>query len=247
MNRLGIGVGEFNALINAGNFPRDLNILYLMSHYACADERDHPMTARQCRDFADVKARLETYLGHPVPSSLANSSGLFRDHSSAYDLARPGMALYGLNPTPEAQNPMRAVVRIDARVLQVRRAPMGETVGYAASHTLSRESMIATIGIGYADGFPRHLSNGGNGTGRLYYRGHACPILGRVSMDLTVIDLTELPAGVPRPMVGDMVEVIGPNQSADDLATSAGTIGYEILTQLSRRAQRSTDTPAPLD
>ncbi len=230
MNRLGIRFDEFTALHENGAF-RDGKPYGLMSHFACADEVNHPMTETQYELFRQAAARLPG-----VRCSIANSSGLLRDRRYAMDFARPGMGLYGLNPLPERPNPMRPVVTLSARVLQVREIRPGESVGYGASHTQNTPGRLATIGIGYADGFLRAL---GNGKGRVFWHGQACPVVGRVSMDLTAIDLSGLPDDVPLPVPGDRVEILGSHQSADALGACAGTIGYEILTDLSRRAART--------
>jgi len=166
-----------------------------------------------------------------VKKSLSNSSGAFRLPEHRGDMIRPGMALYGLNPTPEETNPMRPVVTLHARVLQTRSVKKGETAGYGAAHRFEKDTVTATVALGYADGFLRSLSRGGV----LYFNGTACPVVGRVSMDLVIVDVGQA-VSPPRP--GDALEVIGPNQDADALAADAGTIGYEILTALGRRYRR---------
>ncbi len=164
--------------------------------------------------------------------SLANSSGIFLSDDYHYDLARPGAALYGVNPTPDAPNPMQAVVRLEAPILQLRQLAVGESVGYGATWTAQVPSRVATLGLGYADGLLRYLSN----RGQVYLLGQACPVIGRVSMDLVAIDVTRLPEAELSP--GMSVEIMGLQQSADALAAQADTIGYEILTSLGRRYQR---------
>ena len=222
MNRLGIRVDEVDALLDhAAQNPPQL----VMSHFACADDVDHPLTARQIADFARIAK-----LFPRSRKSLCNSSGLFRHPEAHYDMVRPGMALYGLNPTLETFNPMSQPVRLESRLLQLHPGKKGESVGYSATHTLEHDTTIGILALGYADGFLRS----GSGRAVLYHQGRPCPILGRISMDLTAIDLKTCPDAAP----GDWVEVIGPSQSADQLASSAGTIGYEILTDLGRRHQR---------
>lgn len=218
MNRLGLNAPPDEIGIDG------LDIKIVMSHFACADEKDHPLTAQQHERFKAIAAH---YPG--AKKSLSNSAGIFRSRDFCFDLARPGMALYGLKPTPEADNPMRPVVKLDARILQVRKIGKGETVGYGASWRAEKESTVATIALGYADGFLRALSN----RGVLYYGDHPCPVVGRVSMDAVTVD-----TGAQEPKPGEWMEVIGPHQSADDLAAAAGTIGYEILTSLGRRYRR---------
>ena len=143
------------------------------------------------------------------------------------------MCLYGLNPLPEQDNPMEPVVKLDVPALQIRKVYQGESAGYGASWGAPKDMVLATVQLGYADGFLRSLSN----NGALYWQGHKCPIVGRVSMDLTIISLENVPEK-DLPVEGSLFEVIGPNQSADDLANQAGTIGYEILTSLGNRYER---------
>jgi len=165
-----------------------------------------------------------------TPRSFANSSGIFLGPGWGSDLARPGAALYGINPTPDVPNPMRQVARLRARVLAVRDVPAGTGVGYNATWHAERPSRIATSAIGYADGLHRTVSN----HGRAFFDGKPVPLVGRVSMDLTTFDVTDAPAVVP----GAWLEIIGPHQTPDDLAAAAGTNGYEVLTSLGRRFHR---------
>jgi alanine racemase len=165
-----------------------------------------------------------------VPGSLANSSGMFLGPGFASALARPGAALYGINPTPGQPNPMRTVVRLCARVLALRDVPAGTAVGYNATWTAPRPSRIATIGVGYADGWLRSHSNRGHAV----FDGAMLPLVGRVSMDLITLDASECPAL----REGDQVELIGPGRPVDAVARDAGTNGYEILTSLGRRYRR---------
>jgi hypothetical protein len=165
--------------------------------------------------------------------SRGNSSAIFRNPAWRRDQVRPGIALYGGNPVPEGANPMRPVVRLETRVLQIRAAKAGETVGYGASATLSRDSLLAVVGLGYADGFLRS----GSGRASLYWNGKACPALGRVSMDLTAVDITD--AGSDGPKVGSWLEVLGESQSVDALAAAQGTISYEVLTSLGPRCRKA--------
>ncbi len=223
MNRLGF---------KEKNHPENLDGITptaIISHFACADEKDHPMTKAQ---FSAFMAIAEKYIHYGSILSLSNSSGLFRDNRYHFNMVRPGMALYGLNPTPETANPMNPVVSLEAKVLQVQEVNAGETVGYAASFTAPKNTKTATISIGYADGFLRSGSN----KATLYWQGHPCPVLGRISMDLVSVDLGHISG--PHPVPGDWLEVIGPHQSVDTLASKAGTIGYEILTSLGSRCER---------
>ena len=224
MNRLGLHVDEVESQLE---HLKNINLSYVMSHFACADELDHSLTHEQHKRFKTVTK----YFAH-VPKSLANSSGLFRSSDYHYDMVRPGYALYGGNPTPEANNPMHSVITLESRILQIRHCKKGETIGYGAGHKFAKDTTTATLAFGYADGFTRAHS----GKATLYFKGQPCPVIGRVSMDLVTIDVGEV-TGTP-PQQGDTVEIIGPHQSIDDLADSAGTIGYEILTALGTRYKR---------
>jgi alanine racemase len=226
MARLGLDAGEQARIAADHSLLAGLDVLYVMTHLACADEPDHPLNAEQAMRFARACAGLPK-----LRRSFANSSGLFLGPEFASDLARPGSALYGINPTPGAPNPMRQVVRLEAPVLQIRDIPAGASVGYGASFVAGRPSRIATIAVGYADGYLRSLS----GQGVAAYRGLILPLVGRVSMDLITLDVTDAPSIAP----GDAVTLIGgAAPSPDDMATRAGTIGYEILTSLGARYRR---------
>lgn len=227
MNRLGLSAAETKALLDDPQGLDGIKVLLVMSHFACADEPDDTLTPLQYQRFQSLSAGFGA-----VPRSLANSFGIFRDSAYHFDLLRPGMALYGLNPVPGRDNPMRHVVSLKARILQVRQVEKGEHIGYGATYRFENPGHIATVGLGYGDGFLRAL--GGRGT--LYYDGVPCPIRGRVSMDLTGVDISHID---PLPRQGDVIEIIGPHQSADTLADHAGTIGYEILTNLGSRYHRT--------
>lgn len=226
MARLGLDAGEQARLAADHSLLAGLDLLYVMSHLACADESDHPLNAKQAARFAQASAVLPK-----LKRSFANSSGLFLGSDYASDLARPGCALYGINPTPGAPNPMQQVIRLEAPILQIRDIPAGASVGYGASFVATRPSRIATIAVGYADGYLRCLS----GQGVAAYHDMILPMVGRVSMDLITLDVTDAPGIAP----GDSVQLIGgAAPSPDDLAARAGTIGYEILTSLGDRYRR---------
>ena len=231
MNRLGITVNEAAALaprIRAENH----GISLLMSHLACAELPEHLLNERQITTFREVRI---LYRG--IPSSLANSSGIFLGSTTHCDIVRPGVALYGVNPTPERSNPMRAVVELQARILQVRTVPRGETVGYDSTWTAKRATRLAVVAVGYADGYMRSASAADERPGAdAIVAGQRCSLAGRVSMDLIAIDITDLPDNAARR--GDLVTLIGGEISVDDVASVAGTIGYEVLTSLGRRYHR---------
>jgi alanine racemase len=172
-----------------------------------------------------------------TPGSLANSSGIFLGPDAHHDLVRPGVALYGANPTPGKPNPMRAVVKLEGRIVQVRGVAPGDTVGYSATWTAKRPTRLAIVSIGYADGFLRAASARDDRQGAEgIVTGQRCPLAGRVSMDLIAIDVTDLAANAVRR--GDLVTLLGDGIGVDDLAERAGTIGYEVLTSLGRRYRR---------
>lgn len=227
MNRLGLGPDEQDRLAAEPDRLDGLTVRLWMSHLACA-EADSPMNAAQLAAFRAALARLPA-----APASLANSSGLFLEPEFRFDLARPGCALYGVNPTPDRPNPMRDVLRLDARVLQVRNVDSPMTVGYGASHRVAGSGKVATIAVGYADGYARTLG----GRGHVYVGGAAAPVIGRISMDLITVDISHLPDGAIVP--NSFVELIGPHRPVDTVAVEGGTIGYEILTALGRRYHRA--------
>lgn len=231
MSRLGLTAEEAAALAVRVTSP-DHGISLVMSHFACADEPQHPLNERQVQAFRDIRM-----LFRGVDASLANSSGIFLGPSTHCELVRPGAALYGLNPTPGAKNPMRPVVRLEGRVAQVRKVRKGDTVGYGATFTASRESRIAIVAVGYGDGFLRAAAATGAEKPQAIVMGKRCPIVGRISMDLLAIDVTALPEVSPRR--GDWATLLGDGIDIDTAAPFAGTIGYEVLTSLGRRYHRS--------
>jgi alanine racemase len=231
MNRLGLSASEAAALA-----PRiraeGHGITLLMSHLACSEIPDHPLNEKQLRLFHEVR-----FLYRGIPSSLANSSGVFLGAGAHCDMVRPGVALYGVNPTPGRANPMKEVVRLEARILNVRHVQKGDTVGYDAMWTAGRASRIAVAAVGYADGIARALSSSDARPGaEAIIAGQRCPVAGRISMDLMAIDITDLPDLVGRR--GEFATLIGDGIGVDDVAATAGTIGYEVLTSLGRRFHR---------
>ncbi|MGB7075567.1 MAG: alanine racemase, partial [Xanthobacteraceae bacterium] len=228
MRRLGISPDEAAALAPRAQTEHH-GIALLMSHLVCAEIPDHPLNAKQIRLFRELHT---LYPG--VPASLVNSSGIFLGDSGHFDLARPGAALYGVNPTPGRSNPMQSAVELSGRILQLRSVARDDTVGYDATWTAKRASRIAVIALGYADG----LMRAGSGTdqrpgGTMIVAGQRCPIVGRISMDLVCADVTDLPDG--RVHRGNQAILIGGEIGIDELAAAAGTIGYEVLTRLGLR------------
>lgn len=215
MNRLGMEPSEWRAV-------RDLVLRLrpeiLMSHLACADDPQHTMNAQQLREFRDMTDGLN------VPRSLSATGGILLGNSYHFELTRPGVGLYGGAPFETAQS----VVSLDVPVIQVRDVDTGETVGYSNTWTAPTPRKIATVSAGYADGIMRSL--GPNLS--LYSDRVACPVVGRISMDLIGVDITLL-ADTP-----SSLQLLNSLQSIDDLATAADTIGYEVLTSLGSRYQR---------
>ncbi len=225
MARLGLDPTELRILAAEHERLDGVTLRYVMTHLVSAELPDDPINRAQHARFAAACAMLPV-----APRSFANSSGIFLGTDFASDLARPGAALYGVNPTPGRDNPMRAVVRLRARVLQTREIKAGESVGYNAIWVATAPARIATLGVGYADGWPRSLS----GRGAAFFDGRPVPLVGRVSMDLTTFDVTCFPAV----QTGDWLDLIGPGCPVDSVAAQAGTNGYEILTSLGRRYAR---------
>ena len=235
LNRLGLTVQQALAFAADNALTRAVDPVLVMSHLACGDDRNHPLNRRQAQAFGAVRAAFPG-----VAASLANSSGLLLGRDYHLDLVRPGIAIYG--GAPSSGVTMKTVVTAEARVLQVRRAQVGEAVSYGATRLLERDTLIAVAAVGYADGFPRAASGSGvplrgvlpGGCGSI--RGRRVPILGRITMDLTMFDVTDL--GADAVSAGDFIQLFGADLPIDAAAKAAGTIAYELLTGLSRRYTR---------
>lgn len=227
MSRLGLPHDELRRLLEDENRLSHLNLDILISHLAISEEPDEPMNMAQVAIF-----ELTRDLLNPPRASLANSSGIFLGAEFHYDVVRPGVALYGVNPTPGKPNPMAQVVRLQGKILQVRTIDTPQTVGYGATYTAQGATRVATLSVGYADGYHRSASN----RGMAYIGEHPAPLVGRVSMDLITIDVSNVPEALCRP--GMLADLIGPHNPVDDVAERAGTIGYEVLTNLGARYHR---------
>lgn len=225
MSRLGLEAAEFDILLPE---LRRRRVTLLMSHFACADTPDHPLNRAQIEQFGATLRQLPG-----VPGSLAASSGIFLGADTHFDLLRPGYALYGGNPTPGQPNPMAAVVRLSTPILQIRDIPAGRPVGYGARFVSKTPSRIATVPYGYADGVPRVTE------GAIFHLDEQpIPVVGRVSMDLITLDVTGVAAAIP----GAEVDILGPQRDIDQGGADGGTLGYEILTSIGRRATRRYGT-----
>ncbi|MCX7314065.1 MAG: alanine racemase [Alphaproteobacteria bacterium] len=231
MNRLGLTIEEA-AAIAAHIRSESHHVALLMSHFAGADRPAHPLNDQQIRQFREVRS-----LFRGIGSSLANSSGIFLDASAHCDLVRPGIALYGGNPIPGKPNPMQPVIELKAHILQVRNLGKGAAVGYGSTWTAKRESRIAVIAAGYADGISRAAAiTEGAKPREVNVAGKRCRMVGRISMDLLALDVTDLPVSAVRR--DQMVTLIGDGMTLEDVAAQAGTISYEVLTGLGPRYHR---------
>jgi alanine racemase len=238
MNRLGLTVERALTYARENALTRALEPVLLMTHLACGDEPLHPLNRKQIEAFQRVR---EAFGG--VEASMANSPGIFLGEAARFDLTRPGIALYGGQPVNGATKPLRPVVTAEARIVQIRRAKAGESASYGGHAMLARDTTIAVAAVGYADGY--HRSGSGAGVplrtavpqgARGFVAGRRVPVLGRVTMDLTLFDITDCAPDAVQP--GDHIELFGPNVPIDEAAHAAGTIAYELLTSLGRRWQR---------
>ena len=227
MSRLGLSPNDIQLLRTESEKIKGLNICFVMSHLACSEDANAEMNTEQLKSFRDALSIFPN-----CKASLANSSGIFLGDKYHFDLARPGASLYGVNPTPGKFNPMSGVIRLQGKILQVREINAPQTVGYGATFQAKKKLKLATVGVGYADGYLRSLSNKGVG----YINEIPVPLVGRVSMDLITFDVSEISEQLAYP--GGLIDLIGPNNPIDDLAISADTIGYEILTSLGSRYDR---------
>jgi alanine racemase len=218
LSRLGLPPFELSTLAaETGQRLAGINLVLIMSHLACAEDPDSPMNREQLSRFRAGLAQLP-----PAPASFASSGGIFLGADYAFDMVRPGIALFGGNP--QAGKAMAVAARLTGRVLQLRRVDKGESVGYGATFQVERPMRLATVALGYADGLLRALGNRGAGA----IGGRKAPIVGRVSMDLMTLDVTDIPALAP----GAEIELLGDTILLDDVAAAAGTAAYEVLTRL---------------
>ena len=227
MSRMGMARADVERLRQDPAWLDGLRLQLVMSHLACADEPRHPINDVQRLRFEEIRALLPG-----VPASLANSSGVFLGPGYHFDLLRPGAALYGINPQPDQDNPLAQAVSLSARVVQLRSVQAGDIVGYGARYVASRERRIATIALGYADGWLRALS----GRSLAFVDGVAVPFVGTVSMDSITLDVTGFAEDRIAP--GQPVALLCAQQTVDTVAAQAGTIGYEVLTRLGQRFAR---------
>jgi len=229
MHRLGLAVEELQVLAAAPDRLQGLDIQLVMSHLACADQEDNRLNGQQVGRFKTARAVMPT-----IPGSLANTPGVFLGAAFHHDLVRPGIGLYGGGPFDKPHRRLKAVATLAAPIVQVRAVAEGETIGYGARFTAERALRAAVVAAGYADGVPRSTGEKASGNAHAWFAGARRRILGRVSMDLIVIDVTGCEDAQP----GAMVELLGPNVPLDHVAAAAGTVAHEVLTRLGGRAER---------
>jgi alanine racemase len=228
MQRLGLTPAEAKSVAGDPDALNGIALDYIMSHLACAEDASHPMNREQRILFDELRAALPA-----TRASLANSGGIFLGQDFHYDLSRPGAALYGVSRSTGTPEPMKQVVGLKGKILQIRVVDSESTVGYGATHSVPAGSRLATVAAGYADGYLRSLGNRGHG----YAAGVKVPVAGRVSMDLITFDISAVPPYAIG--TGDDIDMICERHTIDDLAEEAGTIGYEILTALGQRYART--------
>lgn len=233
MSRMGMEPAEVDAWLADPHFLDGIELQYLMSHLACAEQPDNPMNAMQLERFKAIRARVPA-----CRASFANSSATFLPKAYHFDLVRPGAALYGIAPIAGAANPMRPVVRLQGKVLQTRTIERGDHVGYSRRYTASETRRVATVSVGYADGWLRSMSNNGVAV----VDGVRVPQIGAISMDSITLDVSAIAR--ERVAAGSLVDLICAEHPVDAVAGLANTIGYEVLTNLGRRYYREyTGTP----
>jgi len=227
MNRLGLTIDEFQHIVERPNELHGLQVEWVMSHLACGDQPGDAMNPKQLSLFSNAKETLPK-----VKASLSNSGGVFLGQSYHLDMVRPGIALYGSVSRSIPVNPLNQVIKLYSRILQIRTLSSGATVGYGASYRVSEKIRVATVGLGYADGYLRSLSN----CSYVFFNNIRLPVIGRISMDYITVDITKIAA--EKIKTGDFIEVIGDKFTLDDLATVANTVPHEILTRLGTRHHR---------
>jgi alanine racemase len=223
MSRLGLTPEECDKI----PFITSYNIDLVMSHLSCAEDKNHPKNSQQLSLFEKLRKFVPSQY-----ASLAASSGIFLGTDYHFDLCRAGICLYGINPTPLYQNPLTQVVRLQAKIIQIRYVDTPQTVGYGATYRVMAPTKIATLAIGYADGYMRSLGN----SGVAFIENYKVPVVGRISMDLTTVDISNVPDHLFSSKT--VVDLIGPNNPIDEIAKQAGTISYELLSGLGNRIGR---------
>ena len=227
MNRLGLTINELYDIIKKPTELKELHVEWIMSHLACGDQPCDMMNEKQLSVFLNAKKEFPN-----VKASLANSAGVFLGQSYHLDMVRPGIALYGSGSGSMHSKPLKQVIKLYSRILQIRTLSTGASVGYGASYRVSEATRVATVGLGYADGYLRSLSN----CSWVFFNGLRLPVIGRISMDYITIDITQIAS--EKIKTGDFIEIIGDKFTLDDLATVANTVPHELLTRLGTRHHR---------
>lgn len=227
MSRLGLAEAEVRRLADEPKRLAGIDVEYVMTHLACADAPAHTLNDAQLLAFERLRRMLP-----PAPTSIGASAGIFLDRRHRGDLVRAGIGLYGGNPFSDRECPVEPVVTLRARIVQIRDVASVGTVGYGATHAVRPPCRLAVCAVGYADGYPRAVGNHCHAS----FKGVRVPVVGRVSMDLTCVDVSAVPADAIRP--GDYIDLIGGAVTLDEVASAADTIGYEILTRLGSRLER---------
>ena len=227
MNRLGLTVSEFYDIIRRQTVLKELHVGWIMTHLACGDQPRDTMNKKQLSVFLNATTKFPN-----VKASLANSAGVFLGKSYHLDMVRPGIALYGSGSGSIDSHPLKQVIKLYSRILQIRTLSRGASVGYGASYRASEETRIATVGLGYADGYLRSLSN----CSWVFFNGVRLPVIGRISMDYITINITKIAS--EKIKTGDFIEIINDKFTLDDLATLANTVPHELLTRLGTRHHR---------
>jgi len=222
MNRIGtIAPGKLISRLQGS----DIGLAGIMSHLACADTPEHPLNQAQF----DAFHTLHQAIAPAAPASLLNSAGLVGMPDHVFDVVRPGIALYGAEPVSNEPMGLKPVMQLTGDIMQLRNLCAGETVSYGASFIAEKDMRVAVISLGYADGVPRELSN----TGQVMIRNQACPIIGRVCMDYTLVDVSNCAC-----CEGDSAEFWGTAILANDVAHALDTISYTLFTGVGERVQR---------
>jgi alanine racemase len=232
MNRLGFDIAEIDQLANWLSSQQALRVKSVLSHLAASEEeKEDAFTQQQVDLFSRACNTIESELGYVFIKHIANTAAIRRNPNWQFNMVRLGIGLYGGDNIHQANLPLQTVATLKTTVAQVRAIKAGETVSYNRSGVLQRDSIIATVRIGYADGYPRRM---GNGVGNMFVKGKLAPTVGKICMDMCMIDVTDIPNVQP----GDPVEIFGKHISIQDVAKGAGTISYEIMTGISLRVKR---------
>ena len=227
MNRLGINLQELKDLSYKSYF-KNINIKFIMSHFACAEDINNLMNKKQLEELLNCSKVLKEICKKEIKTSICNSSGIWLGKKYLLDIVRPGAAFLGISPTLHKKNPLKEAISLYAQITQIKEVKKNDTIGYGRTLTIKKNTKIATLSIGYSNGLSRLLSN----TGDVYINDKKLKILGRISMDLTVIDISIFKSGEVKN--GDIVEIFGPNRSLEKFAKMNKTIPYEILCTMAK-------------